>query len=902
MSGFRRYLYWIWRRRNNRKFVGVGESPAAGSYYIIIDTQSPSTIVTYNLTVSSYGSGAPNDQPFQAQAIPFNIPIAGNNNCSGSADEPVAQPGCFEPFGTNTMNTVWFSFVAPASGCVRMRTTLGTLPNTQIAVYGPVIGTIAAGSGNTLNLVGCSQDMPPCGFNTYPTSLLNLTGLTVGATYYVMVDGYASLTGSFTLFLMDAGAGCSLPLPPTPGQDCDQAFPVCKTNIAVANPGPQAVGSNCEFSTGANCLASGERGSYWYKINIVSNGFLEFDIVPNDWPGAPSTVGTDYDFAVWKTKTAGAAGPANCSNLATVPPISCNYSFLGVTGCYSAAIGVAPAAYPGFGSAYQSRIPVVAGDEYLLIVSNFTNSTSGFNLNFSAGSPIATVPAAGGTLVWTGTVSTDWYNPENWGGCAVPNCVYNVSISATPVNQPSIIGATAVCGSINVAIGASLTLQAGAQLKVCKDFVNNGVLNAMANSTIVMESDSVVQNQMMSGGMTGTNKLWHLLINKPVTAGGNTVTLNNDLDNAGNFTISSVVPWLGGTFNAAGRYHKVAGNFTVHYSSLPYGIYNAAATLEFNGAAAQNYFNRGTLSNVKINHTGPGVTLGNSGATDWMTINGTLTLTLGRIVTGANRVSVVSNLPASVTSGHTLSFVEGNLKRSFAATGGAYDFPVGTALKGYERINFNFGAFNDRSAATVSFNNAPPATPTPFLGPECTSAIYDQTPLNNGYWQLDPLPSNGVAPYTTTAYNASYSNPQTGFTIMYKSGAGTWGLTGSCVPASVIGAVQRSAMVAMGTNSQFAIAQSLTPLPVELLYLVAIPGKTSIHVKWATASETMNQGFEIRRAVRVPDFETIGWKQGQGTTNATTEYNFEDTRVEKNIPIIISLSKSTLMGIPNSPK
>ena len=44
-------------------------------------------------------------------------------------------------------------------------------------------------------------------------------------------------------------------------------------------------------------------------------GFLEFNIVPNDWPGPPSTAATDYDFAIWRTKTAGVPGPANCGNL-----------------------------------------------------------------------------------------------------------------------------------------------------------------------------------------------------------------------------------------------------------------------------------------------------------------------------------------------------------------------------------------------------------------------------------------------------------------------------------------------------------------------------------------------------------------------------------------------------------
>jgi hypothetical protein len=867
----------------------------AGTYYIIIDTQSPSAVVDYNLQVTSFGSGASNDRPFQAQAVPFNIPIAGSNNCSGNFDEPVAQPACFQPSGSNPVNSVWFSFIAPASGCVKIRTSLGTLTNTQVAIYGPVTGSIAAGSGSTLILAGCNQDLPPCGSNTYPSSEITMSGLSTGATYYIMVDGYGSLTGTFSLLMIDAGPACSLNFPPTPGQDCLAAFPVCKTAINVANPGPQAVGSNCEFGSFVNCLASGERGSYWYKVNIVSNGFLEFTIVPNDWAGAPTTACTDYDFAVWKTKTAGALGPANCTNLGSVAPISCNYSFLGVTGCYSAANTVAPPGYPGFDGAFQQRIAVTAGDEYLLNVSNFTNSTSGFALNFSTGSPMATAPVSGGTLVWTGTLNTDWYNPENWGGCAIPNCVYNVALPAGTPNQPAITGLTAVCGSVDISPGATLTLQASAQLKICNSLTNNGTLNALSGSTILMQSDSAVQNQTISGALTGTNKIWNLVINKPATAGGNTVTLNNNLDNEGNFTVSTAAPWLGGTFNASGMYHKVKGNFTVHYSSVPYSNYTPASTLEFNGTAAQNYFNRGTLLNVLMNHTGSGVVLGNSGAVDWMTISGVLTLTQGKLITGANRVNVINSIPAAVSTGNTSSYVEGFLKRTFAASGGAYDFPVGTSAKGFQRLNLNFGASNDRTNGTVSFINAAPATPVPFLGPDCGITSYDQSPLNNGQWQFDIIPAASSSPYTVTEYNANFSNAQAGFTVMTKAGSAPWAIPGICA-ASTITATQRTAIIAAGDPTYFATAQALTPLPVEMLYFEANGTASSILLKWITASETNNSGFEVYKSISPPEFEKIGWKDGAGTTTSLHEYEFEDYNVDKNVTYYYRLNQLDYNG------
>ena len=147
----------------------------------------------------------------------------------------------------------------------------------------------------------------------------------------------------------------------------------------------QAFGNNCDFTGTGTCLLSGERGSAWYSIPITTSGVLQFDIIPNDWAGAPSTSATDYDFAVWRTV---GASSVNCINIAAgAVPVACNYSGLGVTGL-SGTVGNAPAAYPGFDASYEPQINVTAGETYVLVISNFSNSTSGFTLRFNNTSPI----------------------------------------------------------------------------------------------------------------------------------------------------------------------------------------------------------------------------------------------------------------------------------------------------------------------------------------------------------------------------------------------------------------------------------------------------------------------------------------------------------------------------------
>lgn len=83
-----------------------------------------------------------------------------------------------------------------------------------------------------------------------------------------------------------------------------------------------------------------------------------------------------------------------------------------------------------------------------------------------------------------------------------------------------------------------------------------------------------------------------------------------------------------------------------------------------------------------------------------------------------------------------------------------------------------------------------------------------------------------------------------------------------------------------GTNN------SNTSLPVELLYLeVDQPTDQSVvELKWATASETNNNYFEVQRKTGGKPFQAIGFIDGQGTSTERHRYNFDDpVQVERTI-------------------
>lgn len=64
-------------------------------------------------------------------------------------------------------------------------------------------------------------------------------------------------------------------------------------------------------------------------------------------------------------------------------------------------------------------------------------------------------------------------------------------------------------------------------------------------------------------------------------------------------------------------------------------------------------------------------------------------------------------------------------------------------------------------------------------------------------------------------------------------------------------------------------------LPVELAMLTAEDEKKNVMVKWATASESGNEGFEVEHSTNGVDFRSIGHVAGAGTSTAYRNYDFE---------------------------
>ena len=64
------------------------------------------------------------------------------------------------------------------------------------------------------------------------------------------------------------------------------------------------------------------------------------------------------------------------------------------------------------------------------------------------------------------------------------------------------------------------------------------------------------------------------------------------------------------------------------------------------------------------------------------------------------------------------------------------------------------------------------------------------------------------------------------------------------------------------------------PVPVELLFFDAIVHGTDVTLRWATASETNNAGFEVQMLTTGGDYDVLGFVQGHGTTTEAQSYSY----------------------------
>ncbi|MEZ4990948.1 MAG: gliding motility-associated C-terminal domain-containing protein [Saprospiraceae bacterium] len=294
------------------------------------------------------------------------------SNANATDEATVEKPYCF--FDTDTNRDIWFSFTA-IGNTINISVTGdydagqqdvgGTLRNPNIALY--------SGTCGKLTEVECVGD--GIGINTVNT----LAGpLAVGSVYYIRVSAQDGNDGTFQLCVNNYNSV------PAPSGDCEPGVILCdKSPFSVEQV--SGAGNNPNELTGIFCQGGGavsEFATSWYKWTCDQPGSLTFTLTPLN----PAD---DLDFYLFRLPN----GIDDCSGKILLrsmssgeqggAPFSAWEPCTGQTGMSLTDNDVSEDCGCQAGdNNFVAGIDMDAGVSYALVISNFSNSGSGFSIEF----------------------------------------------------------------------------------------------------------------------------------------------------------------------------------------------------------------------------------------------------------------------------------------------------------------------------------------------------------------------------------------------------------------------------------------------------------------------------------------------------------------------------------------
>jgi hypothetical protein len=296
-----------------------------------VRTNNTCMALALSVAMMSFTTIGQSDNPCGAPALPVGGSCVNTTgtNVGATASPGVPAPGCANYSGGD----VWYTITVPPSGNVQVETSnAGGFTDGGLAIYSGPCGSLSLVPG------ACNDDGGAGLF-----SLISLTGQIPGATLWIRVWEYGNNSfGNFNICAVE-------PPPPPTNVDCSIPDPICSgtpiTFTAQAN-GTQA--STVNPGNNYACLSTSPNPS-WYYLEIATAGNLAIDI----------TAGSDIDFELWGPFPNLANAVANCNSYGV--PVDCSYS---------------PAP-----TEQANAAGVIAGEVYVLLVTNFANTVQTISLN-----------------------------------------------------------------------------------------------------------------------------------------------------------------------------------------------------------------------------------------------------------------------------------------------------------------------------------------------------------------------------------------------------------------------------------------------------------------------------------------------------------------------------------------
>jgi len=341
----------------------------------------------------------------------------------------------------------------------------------------------------------------------------------------------------------------------------------------------------------------------------------------------------------------------------------------------------------------------------------------------------------------------NWSSPATWKDGVVPTSGDAVTIkTGSPV---TVDAANAACSTLTIGTGkgdVTLTFNSGSVLTVGSTLTignkknDKGSINMAGGGTLNI-GDGIIPKTLgtwtpgtgtvayiAAGGQTvGTT--FFTAYNNLTLSGSGAKTLAGATTVNGNLTIG-----VGTTLDVSTSNYNIIvkgnwtnnGTFTARSSAVTLGGLVAQA---IGGSATTSFFNL-TVNNVN------GVTLNSS-----PTISGTLTLTSGKITTGANTLIIAAG--GSISGGSSSSHVNGYLRKDFIiGSGQSFTFTIGGA-----------SAYTPVTLASMNVGSGGYLTVSVTSGdhPNIATSGIDSTMSVNRYWTLTS--GGGFA----ATYNATFN-------------------------------------------------------------------------------------------------------------------------------------------------
>ncbi len=194
-----------------------------------------------------------------------------------------------------------------------------------------------------------------------------------------------------------------------------------------------------------------------------------------------------------------------------------------------------------------------------------------------------------------------------------------------------------------------------------------------------------------------------------------------------------------------------------------------------------------------------------------------------------------------------------------------------------------------------TYNSLALSTPTVL-----TNGIYNAASFND--YNTATLTSGTFSGQHYVSYNVLYNGAGDNFAgqVASSTGNGTlvatlqWTITSATSTTSLAFQTGGYALTTDGgadiTNAagaNWTSTVSNQPLPVELVSLTAIAqGANSTIIKWSTATEINNNGFEVERTAKGSTaWAKIGFVAGAGTSNSPKEYSYQDVNVAPGVSV-----------------